>query len=204
MRRHPTSLILCLLISGCSLLAPVETHDRFFTLTSTPSVVPAPAGGPVVVYGLGPVTLPAYLDRNEIARRISSTEVEYVSGDRWAEPLATNVTSVLQQDLANLLGTARVIMFPWPQDAAVTYQVEVGISRFDVDTGGHAQLIARWAIKDSREKRYVMLRDSSLSHAGQANDTPAAVAALSTLLGELSAEIATALRTLPATAPGAR
>lgn len=206
MRHNPTFLALGLVIAGCSILAPVETHNRFFTLTAVQGT-PMDSGGaptargPVVVYGLGPVTLPAYLDRNEIAIRISPTKVRYGETDLWAEQLPTNVAAVLQQDLANLLGTARVVLFPWPRDADVTYQVEIGFNHFDTDTSGQAQLLARWAIKDARQNRYVMLRETALTGAVSPNDTPAAVAVMSTLLGELSGEIATALRQLPPPIP---
>ena len=37
--------------------------------------------GPTVV--LGPITLPAYLDRNEVAIRVNETELKYSPTERW-------------------------------------------------------------------------------------------------------------------------
>lgn len=212
MRRNRTFLAVCLLVGGCTILGPIQNPDRFFTLTAVQGIPAADDGGAPavtgpaagVVYGLGPIKLPAYLDRNEIATRISPTEVRYSNLDRWAEQLPANVSAVLEQDLSSLLGTARVIVFPWPHEADVTYQIEITFNRFDVDLAGQSQLLAKWAIKDTRQGRYVALRETALTRAGEANDTPAAVVAMSTLLGELSGEIATALRAIPppAEAPG--
>jgi len=200
MRCNPTVLALCVLLGGCTILTPVETRDRFFTLTpvhGTPVGAPATSSGVALVFGLGPITLPAYLDRNEVAIRVSPTEVRYADIDRWAAPLPTNVAAVLQQNLSSLLGNPRVIVFPWPHEAPVSYQIEVTFLRFDVSVSGQTELQARWAIKASRQDRYLMLRETSLTRSGPANDTPAGVVALSTLLGELSEDIAAALRTLP-------
>ena len=76
--------------SGCSVLAPIPDQSRYFTL-SAPGDTRADAEGRVersadtrVVYGLGPVILPAYLDRNEIATRVSPTEITYSPTEhRW-------------------------------------------------------------------------------------------------------------------------
>lgn len=200
MRSIPTVLALGVVLGGCTILSPVQTRDRFFTLTpvhGAPVGAPATAPGGALVYGLGPITLPAYLDRNEVVTRLSPTEVRYADGDRWAAPLRANVAAVLQQNLSSLLGNPRVVVFPWPTGAPVAYQIEVTFLRFDVDVSGQSQLLARWAIKDPRQDRYVMLRDTSLTRSGPPNDTPAGIVAMSTLLGELSEDIAATLRTLP-------
>ena len=196
MHRSPRLVAAFLLIAGCTILGPVKSEDRFFTLTAVagPSAAPDTSG---IVYGLGPVRIPAYLDRNEIVTRVSPTEVRYSSSDRWAEQLPVNVAAVLRQDLSSQLGTSRIVVYPWSTEAPVTYQIEVTLNRLDVDLTGQGQLLAQWAIRDGQQQRYLMLRETALTSAGQPHDTTAAVAAMSTLLGELSAEIATAMRTLP-------
>jgi len=100
------TVIFCLSIVGCSILAPRPDRSRFFTLTSMPAAhraevqSPQPGTTRPIVYGLGPIRLPAYLDRNEVATRVSPTEVTYSATDRWAAPLAATVSSVLVQILA--------------------------------------------------------------------------------------------------------
>ncbi len=83
-------MVACVIASACSVLGPIPDRSRFFTLTASPPMDAdrAEASGGAIVYGLGPVVLPAYLDRNQVATRVSETEAAYSQWDRWAEPLA--------------------------------------------------------------------------------------------------------------------
>lgn len=195
-----------LLAAGCSLLAPLPDRNRFFALTALPEVqahradqlgeASGTAAG--IVCGLGPITLPAYLDRREVATRVSPTELTYSQTDRWAEPLSANVEAVLLQNLAELLGSDRVALYPWVGETRVDYQVAINLRRFERDTGGTCSLIGRWVVTDARSGSLVLAREASLTRPAPAGDTTAAAAALSGLLGDLSHEVATALQALPA------
>jgi uncharacterized protein len=208
----------CLLASGCSLLAPAPDRSRFFTLAVAPeaevqaepaSEAEAQAGEAErpreasdatagITYGLGPVTLPAYLDRREVATRVSPTELTYSPTDCWAQPLAANVSSVLLQDLSDLLGTRdRVVAYPWGTAVKVDYQIEVALLRFERDPAGTGHLAAHWSIKDLDDGRELAVKETVLVRPGAPDDTPATAAALSGALRALSAEIAAALRALP-------
>ena len=196
----------CLLAAGCSLLAPIPERDRFFTLTALPEAQAHRAGAPRegagaahgIVYGLGPIKSPAYLDRREIATRVSPTELTYSQTDRWAEPVSVNVASVLLQNLAELLETDRIAPYPWIGTVKVDYQVEISLLRLERDAAGTSLLTADWAILDARNGRRVVVKETTLTRPGPPGDTAAAVAALSSALGDLSREIATALQALPA------
>jgi uncharacterized lipoprotein YmbA len=171
-------------------LAPQRDLSRFFTLTPMPEAqilrgeTSRQASGAVdaLTYGLGPIKLPAYLDRNAVVSRVSATQVVYSERDRWAEPLHANVPRVLLQNLSALLDTDRIVVHPWSGSITIDYQIEADILRFEHDATGKSQLIARWAIKGP----------------GKADDTAASVAALSGTLGDLSQEITAALRDLQA------
>lgn len=199
----------CALAHGCSVLAPVPDRSRFFTLPvpadaeTQRSEPPREASdvAPGIVYGLGPITLPTYLDRREVATRVSPTEVAYSENDRWAEPLTTSVSSVLLQSLSSQLGTNGVVLYPWAGTVKVDYQVEVSLLRFERDAAGASQLAGRWSIKDVRNDRTVIVKDTAVARPGPPGDTRAAAAALSGTLHDLSSEIATALRALPPPRP---
>lgn len=188
--------------SGCSLLAPRADPSRFFTLIplaqaqqdETSRGASARTG---VTYGLGPIKLPAYLDRNEVATRVSPTELIYSVTDRWAEPLKDNVRRVLVQNLSALLDTDRIVGYPWWNDLAIDYQVEIEFLHFECAAAGASQLAARWGIKDGRNDRYMIMKESRFTRPGQAGATNESVDALSGTLGDLSQEIASALRALP-------
>jgi uncharacterized protein len=201
MTRAAKLLAACLLFAGCTLLAPVPDRWRFFTLTALPpralDAAP-PANG--WACGVGPISLPAYLERLEFATRVSPSEVAYSQMDRWAEPLSANVAAVLLQNLSSLLPATPVVGYPWQVGAKVDYQIEIGLRQFECGSDDQCALAGRWLIKDTRTGRFVVTRESSLSRSARASNGVAVAQALSDLLGELSEEIATALRALPAAA----
>ena len=197
------ALTFCLSMVGCSVLRPLPDRSRFFKLTATAATaadrqaadVPS---APALVYGLGPLKLPAYLDRNELATRVSPTEVTYSTTDRWAEPLATTFAAVLLQDLSVLLDTNHILAYPWPE--RVDYQIEVDVSQFDCDTSGNTRLVARWRVRDVHSDTYLVAKETTAAHSQAPGDNGARVAALSDAMRDLSQDIADTLRHLPAPA----
>lgn len=193
-----TLLAGCVTVSGCTILQPQPDPSRFFTLTAIPeaqaphdiSVEGGTTGGRV--YGLGPIKLSAYLDRNEIATRKSATELTYSDRDRWAEPLQANASRAVLQNLAGLLAPDRVVDFPWPPGLKVDYQIEIDVLQFERVADGTIRLAARWRIKDARKGGYRVIKESQLTHPSGAG-TSEAVAAMSVALGDLSREIASTL-----------
>ncbi len=200
-RARLCALIGSVLIAGCSVLAPRPDHSRFFTLTSVApaDTQPSRLGAPrQVTYGLGPVRMPPYLDRHEVATRLSPTEVAYSTTDRWAAPLDATMKSVLLQNLSTWLDADRVVPYPSADAVAIDYQIEVDVLRFDNDAAGTAQLTARWTVRNLRTAASVLARETTRSRPAAPRNASAAAAALSALLGELGEEIAMAVRQLPA------
>lgn len=202
-QRKATLLVLSASLWGCSVLAPQKDVSRFYTLHPV-----AEAGSdsdtapPGLVYGLGPIELPQYLDRDEVALRVSPAEVTYSQTDFWAEPLQTNLTQVLLQDLSALLGADRIVLYPWPRTVPVSYQVLINVLNFERTATG-TLLHARWTIRDPRTGTFVTLRESRLTNSAPSTTTADGVNALSADIGELSRDIAAALLQLPVPAlPG--
>ena len=198
-RHLALSLLLAGLGAGCSILGPVSTPTYYFSLAPMAEAQRAAApldnpGDPT--FALGPVTLPAYLDRNSVATRTSPTELAYSQIDYWAAPLAENISNVMLQNLFVLLSTNRILTYPWVNNAKFDYQIAVEILRFESNTSGECQLTARWMILDGRTQKTVLIRESHFTRAASAANTAAEVAALSATLGDLSEEIATTLRGL--------
>jgi uncharacterized lipoprotein YmbA len=202
--RAATVLIASAWLCGCSLLAPQPDVSRFYTLSPVEDVGAhnfSESRG--LVYGLGPIELPPYLDRNELAMRISPAEVTYSQTDLWAEPLKANLTRVLQQNLSAMLSDDRIVLYPWPRADSVAYQVAVTVLQFERTAAGEAQLHARWRIRDSRSGADVAGRESTFVHALASPTAAAAVNALSANVGDLSRDVASALQSLPAPQPAA-
>jgi uncharacterized lipoprotein YmbA len=191
-------------LCGCSLLSPQPDVSRFYTLSPTADAgVPKDGASGRLTYGLGPIALPPYLDRTELATRVSAAEVTYSRTDFWAEPLKSNLTRVLQQNLSVLLGGERIVLYPWPRGGAVNYQVAVTVLQFERTAAGEAQLHARWSIREPRSGAEVSSKESTFVHAAVGPTASGAVTALSTDVGDLSREIASALQSLPVPEPAA-
>lgn len=198
--RRPVFVILApflILLAGC--IGGKSARSRFYVLDSLPNpeaekhVTAAEHG---VAIGVGPVTIPPYLDRPEIVTRASGNELHLSEFDRWAEPLQQNFARVLAENLSVLIPTDRAVVFPWDQSTPIDYQVLVELTRFEGNADGHSSLMARWNIVGADRKKELLARQSSFSAPANALDYEAMVSALSRTVADLSHEIAAAIKAL--------
>jgi uncharacterized protein len=195
MKTSPRIVTLAALAAGLALASCADSQPtRFYTLAALRDAPDAamPATPPDLSVGVGPVTLPPYLDRAQLVTRAGSNRVVLADFDSWAEPLDGLFARVLAENLALRLGTDDVLLLPQRRLVPLDYQVEVDVSRFDVDTSGDAVLDARWWVLDADER---LLRNghSTITEPIQAGDPTAAAAGLSRALGAMSHEIAQAI-----------
>ncbi len=186
------------LFSGCSVLEPKQDRTRFILLAplTAGSNGTQSSGGyklASVAIGLGPVQLPEYLDRPELAIRTSPNGFELSETARWAEPLIDNFRHVLANDLTNLLGTSNITQYPWYPGTRLDYIVHVQVQRFEADSNQRAELVARWQVQTAQNVQVLAARESHWSHAMTASGGDAAAAALSADLAELAKEIASVI-----------
>lgn len=190
------ALLVAALLSSCSFLEPVPDPSRFYVLTTVDDSDPSmPALGSVSL-GVGPIRLPDYVRRQEIVRRTGATEVRPSTFDRWAGDLDNSVSRVLSEDLSRALGTDRISTYPSFEISRADYLVEVTVVRFDLDTQNTAFLNARWQVRDNRTKGRNLSRETQAVQPAASPDTGAGVEALSRTLGDLSRDIAAAVREL--------
>jgi len=185
-----------LALAGCSPFAAQPDRTRYFTLTAQASSG-SDAKNPdleKIFLGVGPVRLPGYLDRDELVTRASANRFDVAQNDRWIEPLEENMSRVLAQNLYVLLGSERIVRYPWPNSRRITHQVEVEIFRFEPTADGEAQLSARWALNDIAAKQAFAAKTSYFKRPAKKDSRDAAVEAMSELLADLSREIADAVR----------
>lgn len=200
-RRRATAVgvvMVAALVAGCTLLSPRHDPSRFYTLSARVPAATAPAGraAPLSVT-VGPVALPSYLDRNEVAVRVSPSELKYALAERWAEPLVQNVTRVLVEDLGNALASDRVASVATAPTVTPDFFLEVVFVRFEADAAGNAKLTARWAVRDTGRK-ILRIRQSQYAREATSPTTEGGVDAMSAALGDLAEEIAGVLAELAA------
>jgi uncharacterized lipoprotein YmbA len=149
------------------------------------------------------VLIPDYLQRSAIATRVGRSQVRYSHVNRWAEPLEECFPRVLAQDLSNSLSSSRVILFPWPGNIRVDYQVQVSVERFELTSQGQAVLAARWLISDPQTGKIIVSGDAQESQSA-GTDAATGTAALSQALAAMSESLALRIAQLPHAAQQAR
>lgn len=193
LRRVRAVLVLALfglLVGGCTFRsAPPKTY---VLSPASPAASPAPADrGPIL--GVGPVTIPAYLDRPSIVVRAGGDEVRLSADHHWAEPLKDGAARVVAENLATMVPTEAVAVFPWRAPWTVKYRVTMEILRFDGPLGGPVVLNARWRLLDGEGKE-IVLKAVLLSEPAVDASYSALVAAQSRLLAAASRAIASEIR----------
>ena len=188
-----------ILVWGGGCLGGVSAPTRFYTLVPmagppTEAIPISAERGPAI--GVGPVTLPGYLDRREIVTRRGRDEIELGEFDHWSEQLKDGATRVLAENLVVLLRTERVVLLSRQGSHPVQYQIDVDVARFEGAVGAAVTLEARWRIL-GRDGKELALRRSTVTEVAGAQGYGAVVAAMSRALGALSRDIATAIRDLP-------
>ena len=190
--RRGGALLLALLLSGCSLLAPISDTSpiRYFVLTEARDLSRI-ADLPQLRVGVGPIRIPEYLQRLALVQRVDENRVVYSSLDRWAEPLEGNFQRVLADDLAVLLRTRHLALFPWYQTAAPDRRIRIDVQRFEQTPSGDVRLWARWTLRDGKRERLASGEFDQLRKAPGGGD--AVVAAMSDLTGDLARDLAVAI-----------
>ena len=204
--RHPGSLLPAvvtliagaLLAGGCSLGRP-SPPTRLYVLTALAETDGSQGAAATsgLALAVGPVGLPEYVDRPQIVTGDSGNELQRATFEQWAEPLTTNFTRILANNLSILLGTDRVAIFPWRGSVPIDYQVVVDVTQFLGTRNGSVSLVALWRVlgKDGRE--VLISRQSRFTEATGSQDYGALAAAMSRTVASLSHEIAAAITALP-------
>jgi uncharacterized protein len=188
-------------IAGCTPTQPT----KFYTLSpaAEPGVAKRSADG--LVIGLGPITLPQYLDRPDIVTREGANQMRLAEFSQWAEPLEPLLTRVMAEDLYALLNAGDVIPIPQRGDIPLDRVVEVDVGRFDADAAGQVVLDARWRIYQGDNETLLASGRSQVTEQGApVPDYDAIAAAMSRAVGRASQEIAAAVAVPPVPARRAR
>ena len=190
--RVACAAMLALIVLGAGGCLSVSPPPRTFLLSAA---VPPPTSPPLagVVVGVGPVGIPAYLDRSSIVVRTGEGEVELSGEHRWAESLRDGIGRTLAENLSAMIPTDAVAVFPWRTPWTVDYRVAVDILRFDGAPGRSVVLHARWRLLDAAGKE-LLLRAAVLQESIADLTYAALVAAESRLLAGLSRDIAAEIR----------
>jgi len=185
---------LAALLTGCASVQPT----RFYTLS--PATVPAATPPAVYSLSVGPVWVPAAVDRPQIVVQTGPNQVLIAEFDRWAAPLREDIPRIVAENLAAILGTQRVTVFPQSAAADASYRIALDILRFDALPGKGVVLDARWTVSGKKDGTSENDR-AKFTEDVQGNGYAELVAAHSRALGQLSGRIARTIRDMDGRKP---
>jgi uncharacterized lipoprotein YmbA len=170
--------ILVLVLCACS-LGGKRPNFQYYVLGAKP---PAHSAERPYAVSIREVTIPGYLDREEMATRTVENHLTYSPTDRWAEPLEQAIERTLRENLA-----ARGIAVQ-PHPVAGVYELSVEVLRFERTGPDHVDLWARWTLTSGNE--VADRGETKLRVATAGADSRATAAALSEAVSQLATQIA--------------
>jgi uncharacterized lipoprotein YmbA len=172
-------------LAGCGTTAP----SRFYSLSSAAAPDGAPPAHVAVL--VGPISIPAGVDRPQFVVEDGANRVSIEEFNRWSAPLNDSIARVVAGDLSVLLGTPDVATASLANFKAA-YRVTIDVQRFDSVRGQGTMLDAVWVVRkangDTQSGR-------TTAHESVKDDGFEALAgAHSRALAKMSADIAAAIR----------
>lgn len=194
MRRLASIAALCttaIIAAGC---ASPTTHFYTLSATALPAGAPAsrPSGLSVIV---GPVSIPVLLDQPQIVLSTGPNQVSFDEFNRWATPLAADISRVLALDLMEELGTPRVSLALQSLNADADYRVAIDVQGFDSTLGQAVALNAAWTVRRTRDGKTQTGR-TTVHEPANGSGFDALAGAHSRALARLGQDVAGAIRVL--------
>jgi uncharacterized lipoprotein YmbA len=220
MKRLLGRLIVAGLLAGCASTPP----STFYVLTAIPEA--AGSGGDLVgggvAVGIGPVVFPQFLDRPQLVRRNGSNRLVVDEFNRWGGSVQDDFLRVWGDNLAYLLESSRILIFPSESRMPVDFRITAEVVSFGGTPDGQAVLRVRWAVMDRYLEQALAVREdvyrcpiqvrterpagaigARAERALDAARSEAMVAAMSRCLGDFSRDVASVVGSLPKPAPPA-
>ncbi len=166
--------------------------SRFYTLSAT--------GGPATTssklsVAVGPVSVPAVVDRPQIVVYIGPNQVRLEDFDRWAAPLQNNIARVVADNLVLMLGTPRVTLVAQSLGPDADYRAAIDVQSFQSAPGEAAIVDAVWTVRRIKDGKTELGR-TTVREPEQEKGYGVLAAAHSRALARLSQDIADAVRAL--------
>ncbi|MEO9383051.1 PqiC family protein [Chromobacterium phragmitis] len=177
-------------LAGCA-----SPQSRFYGLDA-PAGASAPAQfGKRVL--LGPVSLPAALERPQLVLDMDGGELKLQEFDRWGAPLDRLLAQRLSQGVARASGVASVYAYPQPGMDGGDLRFIVDVRSLSLRPGRGAALEAAWQLQSVADGKILARGGFSRSRAAAAREPGALVAELRILLDGLAADMAAPLSEHP-------
>jgi uncharacterized lipoprotein YmbA len=176
------------LVAGCGSSPP----SRFYTLNAASGTASSASTLSVLV---GPVAVPALVDRPQIVVVAGANQVRVDDFNRWASPLQNAIARVVADNLVAMLGTPRVTLSAQTLTADSDYRASIDVQSFQSALGEAATLDAVWTVRRAKDGKAETGRTTAREPVAE-QSYDALAAAHSRALARLSQDIAAAVRAL--------
>jgi len=149
MTRSARTLVLAVVLAASALAATGclgrSPRIHHYVLGVEP-LTPAEPGAPEVSVLVGPVKLPAYLDRPELARLGAGGEVELDATHRWLGSFEENFLRATSLGVARRLGSNQVVTHPSKAPFPMEYVVRLHVDDLIAESDDAMRVRIRWAL----------------------------------------------------------
>jgi uncharacterized lipoprotein YmbA len=180
--------LVAIMVTACASAPP----SRFYTL-SAPASPAQPAGR--LQIAVGPVSIPAVVDRPEIVVTVNGHEVWLDEFNRWASPLGEAIALAVVENLAAAIDSARVSLLTAGVDTGADDRVGIEVQRFDSVPGTYALLDAVFVVRRVQDGKAVTGRTTA-KEVVSARGYDALAAAHSRAVARLGLDVGAVIRDL--------
>jgi uncharacterized protein len=174
-------------VAGCA-----SPPSRFYSLSAATEPTATSSNLSIAV---GPVSVPAVVDRPQIVVNVGPNQVRLEEFNRWAAPLQNNIARVVADNLVLMLGTPRVILSEQLLSADVDYRAAIEVQSFQSAPGEAALLDAVWSVRRAKDGKAETGR-TTVRETVQEKGYDALAAAHSRAVARLSRDIAAGVAAL--------
>lgn len=185
-----SSFALVVVLAGC-INTPLPDY---YVLTPEVEITGSTGGLSAVAVGIGPITIPETVNRQNIVTPQDSNKLEVAEYHRWSEPLRENISRVMITNLANRTGIKKLYAYPWLR-TQIDYVVRVDVLQMNGQLGEEVYLQVRWQVLTGT-KPYQLIETYISEYrqpVGAGDDYSSLVAAYSKAYATLSDDIAAAI-----------
>jgi uncharacterized lipoprotein YmbA len=144
-----TLALVAAVLAGC--VGSPAPPTRFYALQAA-SVADQREALPRYFVTVGPVSVPASVDRPQIVVTAGATEVRLLESARWAAPLRNSIAQVLAEEIERRLPQARVLTHDEHLGDSTSVRILVDIRAFDSFSGDSVRVDAVWRIRSGKQQ----------------------------------------------------
>lgn len=178
-----------LTLTSCMIISCSSPEAKFYVLNPA-RFMPKFKRHRLITIGLDPINIAPYLQKPQLALRLSSNELSYDEFNRWAEQMDQNIARVIQSNLSALIKSSVVNTSPWPIGFTPKYRLQINIIRFEGNHNGYSVFDARYKLVNINGDKIYLLDAVHYKRPLSSLTAKAVVASMNSNLNQFSHHLA--------------